>query len=131
MGSTMPGASTSSLLDFERRYGLGLPHALHQFYREMNGTPDYTSVEMGWMRIWPVEEIAPVHEFVADAEARRLPGFFVIADHGVSSWFFAVPLGGSTMDPVPVFRVGTGDPEEVAVSFVEFLKGLVEGSALV
>jgi hypothetical protein len=96
----------------------------------MDGMSEYTPVELGWIRIWPVEEIVPAQEVVHAEEANRLPDFYVVADHAVGSWYYAIPIPKGSTNSGPMFRVGMNEPEEVAPNFCEFLRMVAEGSSI-
>lgn len=120
-----PGISERQLEDFRLRVSAELPPSVTAFYREMNGTPGHTPVELGWIRIWPLEEVSLARDIVGD----ELPGFAVIADHGECAWYYAVPVRTPREGPVPVFRIGVGEPEQVSDDFERFLRQVAEGAS--
>ena len=95
----------------------------------MNGSDDYTDPQAGWLRFWPISEWNSVsNEFPTDPLASQEPlsGSFVLADHGISAWFFAIDL-----DPLRSGRIYSLLPHgaiPVAYSFSEFVEMVLQGS---
>ncbi len=93
----------------------------------VDGTGDEMDEDL--YRFWPLAEVKPVHEQLADTEhfsypdRFAYPDCFVFADHCIDCWDYAIKLTDDPTQPGPVFRVTGNDPpgEQMASSFREFM----------
>ena len=117
-----PPASAAEIAAFEQRYSITLPNDVITCYQHMNGSDEYTDLNAGWLRFWPLNEWKPVaDEFPTDPSVTEEPlvDAFVCADHGISAWFYAIDL-----DPRRVGRIYGLVPTGavlVASSFSDFV----------
>ncbi len=111
--SSAGGVDPSEMIRAERRLGLALPLALHEWYLRFGNLP----------KVWNVQdEVFAPHEFEVDN------GYLVIGreNQGVFSWGIAVAALGEA-DPA-VTIVGPGEPNHLQVAaptLTEFAIGLL------
>jgi hypothetical protein len=122
-----PGASVDSIAEFETRFYVVVPLDSRDYLTMADGTGD--DMDEMLYRFWPLAEIKPVQEELADTphfkypDRFSYPDCFVFADHCISCWDYAVRLNMDPNQPAPVFRVTGSDPsgEQMAPSFREFM----------
>jgi hypothetical protein len=122
------GVASETLANFETNYGVLLPPAVREYFTFVDGTGE----DMGGhlYRFWPLDQVKPVHEVLADTDfcsypdRFSYPDCFVFADHCISCWDYALRLTNDPAQPAPVFRVTASDPpgEMMAASFLEFMR---------
>jgi hypothetical protein len=86
-----------------------------------NGTTEPTDIDRGWLTLWSTDELAA---------ASTLPGYgnltslVTFADHGLSSWWYAIEALRSDGSPSRVFMLAR-EPEIIAESLEVFLRAVV------
>lgn len=122
------GVGPDAISAFQSEYGVALPADVRDYFLFVDGMGD--EMDEGLYRFWPLSEVKPVHEELADTEwgssypdRFAYPDCFVFADHCISCWDYAVKLTRDPLQPAPVFRVTGGDPpvEMMAASFRDFM----------
>jgi hypothetical protein len=116
------GVSAYAIAEFQSKYCVVLPTAVHEYFMAADGTAD--EMDDGLYRFWPLAEVKPVHEELADTDRFAYPDCFVFADHCINCWDYAVKLTDDPAQPAPVFRVtGSNSPgEQMSPSFREFMQ---------
>jgi hypothetical protein len=111
-----PGASATDLDLAERRLGITISDELRMFYGCVGGTDEATPLENGWMKFWPVER----WERAAQAHHGHARGLVLLADHSLSSWWYATPFAERTQTPIFIVD-GLRPPRVIARSFSSFV----------
>ena len=122
------GVSAAAIAAFEMKHHVVLPFDVREYFMVADGTGDEMDSDL--YRFWPLAEVKPVHEELADTEhfsypdRFAYPDCFVFADHCISCWDYAVKLTDDPKQPAPVFRVTGSDPpgEQMASTFRDFMK---------
>lgn len=122
------GVSNSAIAVFQAKYDVVLPVDVRDYFLAADGTGD--EMDDGLYRFWPLAEVKPVHEALADTEhfswsdRFSYPDCFVFADHSINCWDYSLKLTDDPTQSAPVFRVTFDDPpgEPMASSFLEFME---------
>ena len=119
-------ARTADFRDFGRRLDLDLPLDVRDAYSIMNGFEGYTTLDMGWLRLWPLVEWRPVNEEFPDLYPQLQRPWVMFADQGLNALFYAIHL--STEKAVGHVCLIGEETTTVAESFSEFLKLIITDS---
>ena len=90
------GVSADAIAAFESKYGVLLPTDVREYFVAADGTGDEMDNDL--YRFWPLAEVKPVHEELADTELFSYPdrfaypACFVFADHCINCWDYALNL---------------------------------------
>lgn len=124
-GAVRPPASEPSLRDAETRCRVRLPDDLRTMLRRFNGTTGPTDLDHGWLTFWRAEDLE-----IASTAAGYEQGtdLLVFADHGLSSWWYALEGARSDGQSSRVYMLAH-EPEVVAHSLADFLRAVVDGDA--
>ena len=114
-----PGAAVDEILSVERRLRMRLSDEMRAFYGCVGGTDEPTPLEEGWMTFWPLERWDRAATFTKNSDADLV----VVADHSLSSWWYAIPSAGGVETPVLVVD-GLRPPRVVAPSFSAFAEAV-------
>jgi hypothetical protein len=115
-----PLASEAALQEFEESRGVTLPRDVRDCYQRMNGSEEYTDIDQGWIRFWPIERWRLVVDEFPDEQALdfpRLKAAYVFADHSYSAYFYALELESDSAGSVLNAQNGA----EIAPSFSAFV----------
>lgn len=123
-----PGVSAEAITAFQARYRVVLPVDVRDYFLAADGTGD--DMDESYNRFWPLAEMKPVHDDLADTGPFKYPDrfaypeCFMFADYSIRCWCYAVKLTADPAQPAPVFRVTGNDPagEQMASSFREFME---------
>jgi hypothetical protein len=111
-----PAASTAELDAVELRLGMTISGELRSFYGQVGGADEATPLENGWMTFWPLER----WERAAADRSGSTHELVLIADHSLSSWWYATSSRART--ETSIFLVdGLRPPRLVAKSFALFV----------
>ena len=114
------GASEAKLREFEEKHKVCLPDDLKDYFSTVDGFAD-----SGWddniIEFFPLAEIVPLsQEWSRRPEANS---YFVFADYSISCHVYAIRLTDDLALGNPVFIVYDENPEQIAGSFSEFVRG--------
>jgi hypothetical protein len=91
--------------------------------RFFNGTTEPSGTDHGWLTFWPAEELEPASGPAAgDKDFGHL---IVFADHGLSSWWYAIEAAREDGRTSRVYILAR-EPEVVSPSLEHFLRAAVE-----
>src|SRR5262245_48886103 len=103
-GSARPPATARQLASVQRALGVSLPEEVIAFYMVCDGFDEPTEVDHGWIQLWALDKWKPISR-VCSVLPARTPEPVVVADHSLSSWWYALDFGRSSGGRVPVVFV--------------------------
>ncbi len=119
-----PPATEHDILSVERRLRMRLPDDIRNFYSRVGGCDEATPVEQGWVTFWPFERWERATS-VAGGDGADL---VLVADHCLSSWWYAIPSSGGASAPVLIVD-GLRPPRVVASTFSAFAEAIFKDDA--
>jgi hypothetical protein len=119
-----PAATIAEISSAEARLGVVLPEDLRSFYRCVGGTDEATPLENGWITFWPLDR----WESAVGVENEFGHGLTLIADHGLSSWFYAAEFPARANTPIFIVD-GLRKPRLIAPSFAAFIDAAIRNDA--
>ncbi len=125
-GAVRPPATEAAIRAAESRCGLTLPDELRRMLRRFNGMTGPTDLDHGWLTLWGAEELELPSAAAGYAD---LTGLVVFADHGLSSWWYAIEAARSDGQESRVFMLARA-PEVISDSLEAFLGAVVNGDSI-
>jgi len=122
--SRRPGSSAEALRVFERKYKVQMPEDLRELLMVADGMEEMDTANQ--IRLWSLQEIAPVSEAAPELASDRYAGYFVFADHCLWSMAYGIYLAAA---PAVVVVAGGPGPIAVTSSFSSFLELYLDDSA--
>ena len=127
------GVSADFLADFERRFGVVLPHDMRDYFLAVNGMQeDVTDDEM--LRFWPLEEVKPLPSGApgyATADYIDTPeSIFLFADYSLWAHAYAIRLSASELSKNEIFIIGGDYPILLFQSFSELVESYLADKRL-
>jgi len=122
------GVTLAEIAAFEQKYNVTLSVDLSEYFQAVDGTGIAESDEH-LTSFLSLAQIRRVDEWLDDSEGFTYPdrfaypNCFVVVDHFMSSWLYAVQITRDPRNPSPVYRVTASDvPGQMeARSFHEFM----------
>ena len=118
-----PPARAHSIEQLEQRIVRLLPDDARTLLAAFNGSSAPSSVDKGWITLWPAEEWIVPKDIAGDYPS--LSHALVIADYGLNSWWYAIDLAIGATTVGPVFGLITEEPIIIAPTLSDFLQRIL------
>ncbi|MGJ7529685.1 SMI1/KNR4 family protein [Variovorax sp. GB1P17] len=112
---------------FEDSFSVKLPDEMRVAYALMDGSEHSTDARRSWIRFWRMQEFQPSAALPLPHDMPSLPCKpFVFADFGYECVYYVIELEPSSSCFGQVFAPGATRTVQIAESFDEFLRMVVE-----
>ena len=111
------GASKAELREFEGKYKVRLPDDLKDYFATVDGS----GLDENVIEFLPLAEVVPLSQ--AWSRKPEANSYFVFADYSLSCHVYAIRLTDDLPLGNPVFIVYDENPQQIAGSFSEFVRG--------
>ena len=115
------GASEVELREFEGKYNILFPDDLKDYFSTVDGFAD-SCVDDNVIEFLPLAKVLPSSK-TWTLETPDADSYFVFADYSLSCHVYAIRLTDDLTLGNPVFIVYDENPQQIAGSFSEFVRG--------
>jgi len=117
-------ATPEDIAAFEARHRVRLPPAIVDYFLVVNGTREgrWGMEDEDLISFSHLDQVQSLRERYPDDPHPDAAMLFVVADHSIDAWAWAVRLSADAAAPTPVFIVAF-TVQQIAASFDEYVDG--------